>query len=597
MRIAYLALPLLLCLCSIQSGCKGRTAAPLSEQEIALLCEAGEQDDDCSALIEEYRSTGNATLATEEGTTMLHLACAAGKESLMKHLLAAGANADACSDALGYPLTMLTERLANNGDLTQFFRLAAILQQAGAHLYGSGVVLSPSLNEATYLRLLREFPAGEEENATPATPAAVMGWPRTLAYYLEHAPHPLQGADRFLLHIVAQNDAAQTEGAYLDCAKILLQHGLAADETAGEPDAPTPLLVAAAAAQTPECGHGHEPGLAVISLLLRNGANPNRCTAGGECPYDYLAPLQEKLAVEGISLPPPTPLEFTEGVDLLRTVLRADRRQEAVEELRTAFGQIAQVLHPTQEMQAWRQEDENYATARLAAIRLLARADSLQAARAVAAMPAWAGGTFFPPTGEAQERATEELTDLLQLLHELHLPLPAPLVLQLADTLCERHDSPSAEAAASAIELLAYGEETDTLLAELRQDTRLPIQAAAWQATLLRKNLPTTKIGDLQGWMQERGLTAATPAVQRLLRLTDWGKLLSEAEEKQVLADMNTIGLKDAAARLRYLNTADAAGGDPAKAEETAYMLEIATARYLLEHAADLTPAADAAAE
>lgn len=596
MRIAYLALPLVMVLCTLQTACKGRTAAPLTEQDIALLCEAGEQDDDCAALIAEYRSTGNAALATEEGTTMLHLACAAGKESLMRHLLAAGANADACSDAYGYPLTVLTERLANNGDRAQFRRLADTLQQAGAHLYGGGIFLSPELDEDTYLYLLQRFPAGQEETATPATPAAMMGWPRALAFYLEQAPHPLQGADRMLLHVAAECGTAQTGGHYVDCAKLLLQHGLAADETAGEPEGPTPLLVAAAAAQTPECGHEQRPNMSVILCLLRNGANPNRCTAGGECPYDYLVPLQDDLAAAGVTLPLPTPLEFTEGTDLLRTVLQADRRQEAVGELRTAFGQIAQVLHPTPEMLAWQQQDECYATARLAAIRLLARADALQAANAVAAMPAWANGAFFPAAAEAQETAEEELDELLQQLHELRLPLPAPIVQQLADRLCGQNTPHAAATAASTVELLAYGEDTDALLEELKQDSRLAVQAGAWQAVLLRKGLPTSKVGDMQGWMQEQGLTAATPALQRMLRLTDWGKLLSKEEEKQLTADMKAIGLADAAERLRYLNTANEAAYAPAKAEESAYVLEIATARYMLEHESDFRAAQKAAA-
>lgn len=589
MRTAYLVLPLLLAFCAVQSGCRGRTAAPLTEQDITLLCEAGEQDDDCAALIDEYRNTGNATLATEEGTTMLHLACAAGKESLMRHLLAAGADADACSDALGYPLTCLTERLANNGDNAQFRRLAEILCRAGAHLYGGGVVLSPELNEGTYLYLLQNFPAGREEGATTATPAAVMGWPRALAYYLEQAPHPLQGADRTLLHLVAQFDAAHAEGAYLACAELLLQHGLTVDEPAGEDEGATPLLLGALAAQTPECGHGHAPGLAVIGFLLRNGANPNYCTAGGESPYDYLVPLQEQLAAEGIALPPPTPLEFGEGTELLRTVLRADRRQEEVENLRTAFGQIARVLHPTPEMLAWRQQDEDYTTARLAAIRLLARADALQAANAVASMPAWADGSLFPSGAAVQEGDDTVADDLLQQLHELHLPLPAPIVMQLADTLCGMHQSRRDETAASAIELLAYGEDTDTLLQELRADDRLPIQSGAWQATLLRRGLPTAKIGDLPGWLQEKGLGASTPAVQRMLRLTDWGRLLSPAEAQQLIEDMGIIGMKDAEQRFHYLNTAANAAYDQDKADETAYLLEIATARYMLEHEADFS--------
>lgn len=587
MRIAPLALPLFLALCTLPTGCKGRTAAPLTEQEIAVLCEAGEQDDDCAALIAEYRRTGNAALATEAGTTMLHLACAAGKESLMRHLLAAGADADAVSEEYGYPLTALTARLEQNGDREQFRRLTEILQQAGAHL--NGVVLSDALDEAAYLDLLKRFPAPQSDEFSPAVPAALMGWTQALRYYLEHAPHPLQGADRQLLCLVAQSDGAHPQNSYVDCAKLLLQHGLPADEDPSAPNGPTPLLWGAQGAQSPECGQ--EPGLGVITYLLRNGADPNRCSDDGECAYDYLVSLKDRLEEAGTPLPPPIPLEFTEGVELLSTVMRAVRRQTPVEELRTAFGQIAQVLHPTAEMAAWHKGHAAYADARLDAIRLLARADAVQAANAVAAMPAWADGSLLP----AKDEPADELELLLQQLHDLHLPLPAPIVMQLAETLCERNETQTNETAASAVELLAYGEETDELLEQLRQDARLPLQAGAWQATLLRKGLPTSKIGDMEGWMQENGLTAATPALQRLLRLTDWGRLLSAEEKKQVIADLKAIGLPDAEQRLRYLNTADETGEDNDKATETAYLLEIAAARYMLEHEADFRAAQEAA--
>lgn len=589
MRIAPFALPLLLALCTLHTGCKGRTAAPLTEQEIAVLCEAGEQDEDCAALIAEYRRTGNAALATEAGTTMLHLACSAGKESLMRHLLAAGANADAFSEEYGTPLTVLTARLDHNGDKVQFRRLTEILQQAGAHL--NEVVISDALDEAAYLDLLKRFPAPQSGEFSPAVPAALMGWVQALGYYLEHAPHPLQGADSQLLCHVARCDGAHPQSSYVECAKLLLQHGLSADENPGDPSGPSPLLWAAYGAQSPECGQ--EPGLGVITYLLRNGANPNRCTDEGECAYDYLVSLKDELEEAGTPLPPPVPLEYTEGLDLLTTVLRADRREAPVEELRTAFGQIAQVLHPTAEMAAWKKRHITYADARLAAIRLLARADAVQAANAVAAMPVWADGTLIPAKGEP----VEELELLLQQLHDLHLPLPAPIVMQLAETLCERNETQTNETAASAVELLAYGEETDELLEQLRQDARLPLQAGAWQATLLRKGLPTSKIGDLEGWMQENGLTAATPALQRLLRLTDWGRLLSAEEKKQIIADLKAIGLPDAEQRLRHLNTADETGEDNAQATETAYLLEIAAARYMLEHEADFRAAQQQAAE
>lgn len=593
MKTAAVSLALILALTLPQLGCR-REAHPLTPQEALQLTEATEGDEELQELITRFRRSGEVRHRAADGTTMLHLACATGNAPLMQHLLAAGADVEADSAAFGRPLTTLFMRLAENADTQEFLQLADILRQAGARLYGSSVIVSDGLDEATYLYLLQRFPAGQDDEAGTALPAASMGWQKALAYCLEHTPHPLQGAARRLLHCVAENDTmAPGRPGYLACAELLLQHGLAADETAEAEDEITPLLLAARDTQMTDRDHGDEPGLAVITYLIQQGANPCRCSKDGDCPYDYLAAHRHALEAAGVTLPPPAPLDFTEGTELLLNVLRADMRQEPTEHLRTAFGQIAAVLHPTPEMQAWQHnEAAHYAAARLAAIRLLYRADAVQAAAAVAAMPAWADDTFFPETADetAQGTATERLADLLQQLHELHLTLPAPVILHLADRLCERGTPLATDTAASATELLAYGEDTDALLGELRQDPRPAVQAGAWQATLLRKGLPAAKVNDVAGWLSDRGHEADTPALRRALRLTELDKLwegeLTPEKAKQVFDDMKEIGAEQAAELYRNLTAEEDTEFTPETANAT-YALETATARYILEHEAD----------
>lgn len=614
-RTAALALcPALLI--ALLTGCEREIAAPLSTEEIQSLLPMAEEMPESEELLRLCLQTRDAATRDEQGLTMLHLACAMVEPAVVQHLLRLGADPNARYEQSKTPFDFLfgisgEERQASEEDI---IRIAELLHDAGAEWdYTAAASASPERYSAAVFRCLLQHyplpaapPAAAEEH--PALPLVLGGDAEGLQLYLEQCKRPACAADNTLLAIAADFAAADdacgeehghehghTQG-YLHCVEQLAAFGADVNACA---DADTPEVVPAP--DMPPVMHAAELCMAnepspLLCTLLKLGADiyreaPPHSPYPGLCAYDFIVmrDLLPRLKEKGFTLPEPAPLNFGEGDALYADIRRAEMRGLPAEELRPHFGNIAAVTAVGSPLWADIAAENAANDAALdtleAAVILLLKADRPQAQKVVEAMPVWADSDFWAPTSEASER-------LLQLLHNQRVSLPTGLILPLATRL---EAAGQWETAASAAELLAYSDTEEETLQTLTQDERPAIQAAAYQALLLRKGLPTGKDGDVAGWLQDRGAAADTPALQRALRLTSlqrfWLDEMEAPECQALLNDMKAIGAAEAAAWYAELHRQrdNTAATDRMLKDfrRYAYPLETATARFILEHESD----------
>lgn len=119
-------------------------------------------------------------------------------------------------------------------------------------------------------------------------------------------------------------------------------------------------------------------------------------------------------------------------------------------------------------------------------------------------------------------------------------------------------------------------------------------------AKLRQAGLPTPRDGDVQLWLENHGREATSPVLQKAVLLTSLSRLwygdMLPAEQEQMLAAMEETGATRAAARYRAIveamdepETLDKLTED---SDSWKFELEIATARFILNHSANfLTPA------
>lgn len=542
-------------------------------------------DEAIGALLESYKKTGNPRLATEDGTTLLHLACSAGHVGLVQHLLQQGADPNAQSSVYGWPIECLFDIPRDKPAETRLMMNLLLVRGAKVEDYSR---FSENLDEDTYLYLLRQSWKGDTGHFAGALPA-MNGWSVAFRTVLEKANDPTANEYKVLMHELVEGDGyGVNDGSrYLDCAQLLVAKGGSVEQEDG--NGTTPVMTAAKVAYfARQNGDWECRPSDMLQMLLQHDANVYRCfdkdpDFPGYCAYDLLMANEQLMAnlnALGYTFDAPPPLDFTEGEALLRTVVRADMRCEAEESLRPAFGQIATLLSPDEAMKS----HPDYPAALCSAVNLLMRADEVQGTAAVAAMPLWMDEDFWLNDSEVP----------LMVLHTLHantVALSPEVLLPLAQ---KAEAARRTIVAAELMELLAFSTVEDAVLERYTQDERLALQAGAWQAVLLRKDIPAAKSSRIDDWLWVHGQqTAAAPDMKRALRLTShhriWNGTMDPQEQELLFADIDAIGEPETAAWYRRtateLDTAEEAEVDLKEREMYFFRLECATARFLLEHA------------
>lgn len=574
---------------ALLTDCK-RKVNPPSEQVVQAINESlryYDDDAELRMLIEAYKKTGDATLVAKDGTTMLHLACTSGHVGLIQHLLQQGADPNAWSKTYQWPIECLFYIPRDKPAETRLMINLLLAHGAKVMNYSR---FSENLDESTYIYLLKQSWKGDTGHFVGTLPA-LNGWSTAFLTVLDKAGTPLPDEYKIMMHELAEGDVGEKDrdSQYLDCAQLLVSKGVSIEQE--DAHGTTPIMTAAKAALAARLnGDGECRPSDMLQLLLQSDANVYRTFEQdpdfpGYCAYDLLmanGQLMSNLKALGYTFEAPPPLEFTEGADLLRTVVRAALRCESKESLRAAFGQIATLLAPDEKLKA----HADYPDALCSAINLLMRADEVQGTAAVAAMPLWTDEEFWFTDSELPLL-------VLNTIQQNEIAISPELLLPLAQ---KAESTGHLMVAAELMELLAYSLADDEVLVRYTHDSRIALQAGAWQALLQRKDLPTAKSGSIADWLWNHGQqTAETPEMKRALRLTSHYRIWEEyshvdpQEQELFFEDLEALGAtetaewyREAAAMLDAGETKETAGQG---AEEHFFHIECITARFLLEHA------------
>lgn len=526
------------------------------------------------------------------GVSMLHLACLFKKAELARCLLLDNADPNATTAAGDTPLSLAVsirgveeEHLSDE----ETIRLIDTLIAGGADLNQHVAEDMPLLNyaglnsysEKVFLHLLDK---GCRPDATTCQAPAMMGWNTALKRMLDMGAGKAPGAMDTMLLMAAAN-------LHRDTVLLLLDAG--ADVNAHQLSGTTPLLEAAGHLLSP--AEEEEPEhlraiLDVCSLLIQRGADPElaEIRQDGSPAFravDILtkdAAILDELRKRGVNLAP-AEIKFTSGIALLEEVGKAAVLEQIppVE----AFDAIAAILNPTPEML----QHPGYHDVLPMAVELLHSIDAARASQSVAAMPIWSGADAWNKGhGDCLLPALTKCENLV---------LPKQIICAAAEHL---NAAKKADATAFMIELLSRCPDSATEIEQYCKHDSLPLAAGALGAKLRQAGLPTPRDGDVQLWLENHGREATSPILQKAVLLTSLSRLwygdMLPAEQEQMLAAMEETGATRAAARYRAIveamdepETLDKLTED---SDSWKFELEIATARFILNHSADfLTPA------
>ena len=526
------------------------------------------------------------------GVSMLHLACLFKKAELARCLLLDNADPNATTAAGDTPLSLAVsirgveeEHLSDE----ETIRLIDTLIAGGADLNQHVAEDMPLLNyaglnsysEKVFLHLLDK---GCRPDATTCQAPAMMGWNTALKRMLDMGAGKAPGAMDTMLLMAAAN-------LHRDTVLLLLDAG--ADVNAHQLSGTTPLLEAAGHLLSP--AEEEEPEhlraiLDVCSLLIQRGADPElaEIRQDGSPAFravDILtkdAAILDELRKRGVNLAP-AEIKFTSGIALLEEVGKAAVLEQIppVE----AFDAIAAILNPTPEML----QHPGYHDVLPMAVELLHSIDAARASQSVAAMPIWSGADAWNKGhGDCLLPALTKCENLV---------LPKQIICAAAEHL---NAAKKADATAFMIELLSRCPDSTTEIEQYCKHDSLPLAAGALGAKLRQAGLPTPRDGDVQLWLENHGREATSPILQKAVLLTSLSRLwygdMLPAEQEQMLAAMEETGATRAAARYRAIveamdepETLDKLTED---SDSWKFELEIATARFILNHSADfLTPA------
>ncbi|MBR2126275.1 MAG: hypothetical protein IJ943_06040 [Akkermansia sp.] len=557
--------------------------------------------DELQQVVQHFIQHADPSFTTAEHKySILHLAAMLKKAELARCLLIDGADPNAATRVDDSPaetplLFALTSDYAPEATAEEINRLIDVLVAGGADMRTPGTAETSltynacltCAHEGVYAHLLD---IGAPRTGNELAEAAYRGWLGTLTRLLEEKGG-LNREDYPLLTVTARMSGGYFPGEHAACARHLLELG--APVNAVDECGRTALFCLASEMNNLQESEMGEAALELMIYLLQQGADPylradKDPDYPGFCAYDMMVlnkSLMQALQEKGITLTPPT-IEIRAGESLAADVCRAAMLNPAAESIAPHFDTIAPLLNPSEEQQ----QQEFYADALRSAIVLLAGVDVARTTELVTAMPLW-------KSEQAMEPHNHTTTALLYALQDVPaIVLPKELLLQAARS-CYAHRA--YENATILTELLGRCPDSDELIAQLCSAPELPLQAGAWGARLYKEGLPDASPGGVAAWLSAYRKQASTPVLQNALLLTSTEELwYGDMEAEKITALENAIkelGLPEVAKIYRQiadnLDNPDELDRIMATRSEWVYQLEIAIARYLLEHKAEFQPA------
>ena len=558
-------------------------------------------------LLTHFDKTADVHYATRErGITMLHLACLFKKPELARCLLLEGANPnararDAYGEVYGSPLSyalLSSEEGAN--DTEQIIQLLNLLANNGADTKGSVYYDQPLITTAILIcahedvvrHLLKYTPPISVDDI-----ALIMerGWANALEDILKTKASltPEEQACIVCAGCIIKGDYDGKTNMRM--VESFLSRGVDINSTYM---GTTLLLEASANLSFATDEEFLNNWVDYIAYLISKGADVTHIAGAesahaGLCAYDMLANrpgVLKALAARGHHLTAP-PMVIRDGKMLIDDLTRAGMRQMSAEAARPYLKQITSVFSPTQEQM----EDISYSNALLSATEILSRISPEYAAAVINASPLWQ----IAPSAHQHEEAQApchgvSAATLIYVLRDVYeVCVDSNKILQVIRQAEEINDS---NLSALSVELLGRDPQTAAIVEELLHSPNLSIQAGAWSAKLQHMGLPCATNGAVINWLAKHGLEADTPAIRTALTATSlaemWYGDLSDARKAEFIQALRTIGAPESAIKVysEYANNMD----NPEKLDELeaqgkdwSYELEIATARYIVQHADD----------
>lgn len=609
----------------ILSACKEKETPQAEKQYAELLhlvmnrypaCESDEEraeateeiqagEPEIRDLLARFEQMGDVHDATPgSGVTMLHLACFFKKPELAARLLSLGADPNAKTiDAYGEeawsPLGYaLTEGIDESGTADKIIQLVDLLAQNGADtkgpVYYDRKLMTTAADICEHEAVARHL----LQYAGPVTAddiAIVMerGWTNVLEDILKTKPTLTTEEEACIVsagYIIKGHYDGQ---ANMRMVELFLSKGADINATY---KGSTILQEAAAHLSYAEDEELLNKWIDFIAYLISKGADVAQIAGAesahtGLCAYDILANrpgVLEALEKRGHRLTAP-PMEIRNGVTLIDDLTRAGIRKMGADAARPYLQQIASIFSPTQQQM----NHSSFSMALLSAAEILHRVDPAYAAEVINASALWQ----IPPNNPHHEHATCQHATAATLIYILvdvpGICVDRNMILQVirqAELINDR------DLAAHAVELLGRDHQAAEIVEELTKSPNLAIQAGAWSAKLQHMGLPPCTNSSVKNWLVAHGREADTPAIRTALLATSldemWYGNLSNERKAECIQALRTIGAPESAITVygEYADNMD----NPAKLDmlealgkDWSYELEIATARYIMQHADD----------
>lgn len=561
-----------------------------------------QQVEEAEELLNHYDRYRDASYATPKTKlTMLHLACMFKKPALVQLLLQDGADpniftVDQYGEMADTPLRFAISPgfLVEDTD-ERILKLVDLLSKAGANTTG---IVSHGENLWSTAATVCDSEALARKLQPYAPPATIedfirimeRGWADLMQDLLqkqEILPHEAQT----LLVYTALPFKDKSGAANQRLAECLLQRGADINGTCPQSH-DTVLRLAAVQLGLLEDKELRENWLDFIVFLINKGADPTSETDmanDGTYAYDFLAGREgvlEALAARGCVIEAPV-IEIRPGAHLCYDITRAQMCHIPTEDILAHFDTIATIFSPSKEQM----NDEMCGYAIIDAAKLLARADAARASEVINHSPLWQrhSGIHSAPTS----------ADLIYALDEVKALSSEPdTLMQVAEQAIERNNF---ELAATTVQLMGRCPTAAAAIDKLCESPHISVRAGAWNAKLQLMGLPLATVGGGKHWLEVNKRQADTPVLQTILLATSleemWYNNMDSQRKKQFIDALHTVGAPQEAIRV-YGDFADNMD-DPTKLDELSelgdnwkFELEIATAKYIFEHAADILPPA-----